>query len=124
MCLVLALGVIALAEQTLNGVITKVEGDKVTFKTGMFNKETKKFEYGDPVTLTVTDKVTVAKGTFNKETKMFEAGDAIADGLKATQFKDIGDKGVRATIITDGDKDKKDPTGKITKILTIEKKGK
>jgi hypothetical protein len=125
LALVLCLGFVAVGEQTFRATITKVDGDSVTFKviTG-FNKETKTVEYGDPVTLKVGDKVVVAKGTFNKETKMVEPGDAIEGGLKAETFTKIGDKGVRATIITDGDKDAKDPKGAITKILTGGGKGK
>jgi hypothetical protein len=54
--------------------------------------------------MTVAEKVKVVKGKFNKDTKTTEAGEDIAEGLKAPQFTSIGEKGVRATIITKGDK--------------------
>jgi hypothetical protein len=95
---VLALCVgIALAEE-LQGVITKVEGKKVTFT------EMKGKEKGDTKTLTVSDKLKVVKGKFNKETKAVEVGDAIEGGLKADVFANISEKGVRAQIVTEGDK--------------------
>lgn len=81
------------------GMITKVEGGKVTFT------EFKGKEKGDAKTMPVSDKVKVVKGTFNKETKKMEAGAAIEGGLKNEMFsKDkIGEKGVFATIVTDKD---------------------
>jgi hypothetical protein len=122
--LVFCIGLVALADQTFRVNITKIDGDKVTFKVGTKNPETKKTEYGDPVTLTVTEKVAVTKGKFNMETKKLEAGDAIEGGLKAEQFTKIGDKGVGATITTDGDEKEKEPKGKIKGIITFGGKGK
>jgi hypothetical protein len=89
---------LSLADE-IRAVITKVEGNKVTFA------ETKgKGEKGESRTLTAADNVKVVKGTYNKDTKKLEAGDAIAEGLKGEPFSNIGEKGVRATVITDGDK--------------------
>ena len=80
--------------------ITKVDGDKVTF-----NASTKDNKVDDK-TLPAADKIKVSKGNFNKETKKVEAGDAIEGGLKNEMFTKIGDKGLRATIITDTDNKK------------------
>jgi hypothetical protein len=104
--LILVLGVgITLAEE-IRGIITKVDGGKVTFVKVKFNKETKKVEKGDEQTLPVADNVKVVKGTFNKETKKLEAGEAVDGGLKNEMFSKISDKGVGATIITDADNKK------------------
>ena len=103
---VLALcGGITLADE-ISGIISKVDGGKVTFAKSTFNKETKKVEKGDSQTLPVADGVKVVSAKFNKETKKFEAGDALEGGLKNKVFAEIGEKGVRATIITDGDNKK------------------
>ena len=95
---VLALCVgIAVADE-IQAIITKVEGDKVTFN------EVKGKEKGAEKTLPVVDNVKVVKGKFNKDTKKFEAGDAISDGLKSELFTKIGEKGVQATIVTEDSK--------------------
>src|SRR5262245_27881052 len=78
---------ITLADE-IRAVITKVDGDKVTFA------ETKgKGEKGDEKTLSATG-AKVVKGKFNKETKKMEAGDALEGGLKNEMFSKIGEKGV------------------------------
>jgi hypothetical protein len=92
---VIGLGV-AMADE-FGAVITKVDGDKVTFK------KAKKGEVGEEMTLPVTANAKITKGTFNTETKKLEAGDAIESGLKNEQFTKIGEKGLRATITTDAD---------------------
>jgi hypothetical protein len=82
----------------IRAVITKVDGDKVTFY------ESKgKGEKGDEKTLPVAKDAKILHGKFNKETKKLEAGDKIEDGLKDKTFTSIGEKGVRALIITDDD---------------------
>jgi hypothetical protein len=81
----------------LRGVITKVEGGKITFT------EMKGKEKGDEKTFTVDEKVKVVKGKFNKDTKAIEAGDDIENGLKNEMFTKIGEKGVRASVVTDSD---------------------
>ncbi|HEY7427075.1 MAG TPA: hypothetical protein VH682_22765 [Gemmataceae bacterium] len=94
--LVLFAGV-AFADE-IRAVITKVDGNKVTFAP------TKgKGQKGDEQTLPVATGVKVVKGKFNKETKKVEAGDDIAEGLKHKMFSNISEKGVRATIVTDAD---------------------
>jgi hypothetical protein len=94
---------IALADE-FTAVITKVEGNKVTFAKTKFDKETKKLEKGSEETLPVSDKVKVVKGKRNKETKKVEAGDEIEGGLKNEKLtKAISDKGLNAVIITDND---------------------
>src|SRR5438128_1689832 len=108
--LVLCLGIAVAAEY--RAVITKVEGDKVTFAP------TKKGEKGEEKTLPVADSVKVVKGKFNQDTKKFEAGDAIDDGLKNKMFSSIGEKGIGALIVTDDD-DKK-----ITEIRIMKGRGK
>jgi hypothetical protein len=97
---VVVLGVfvgVAMADE-IRAIIIKVDGDKVTFAE---NKG--KGERGDEKTLPVSDKVKVVKGKFNAETKKLEAGDAIEKGLKNEMFGKIGDKGMRAVVITDKD---------------------
>jgi hypothetical protein len=97
--LVLCVG-FTLADE-IRAIITKVDGDKVTFA------EFKgKGEKGESKTLPVDAKVKVVKGKFDKETKKMEAGDPIEGGLKNKMFTEIGEKGVFATIITDKDNKK------------------
>ncbi|HXG12633.1 MAG TPA: hypothetical protein VNK04_22945 [Gemmataceae bacterium] len=102
--LVLCVG-LTLADE-FRAVITKVEGDKVTFTKTKFDPETKKLEKGQPTTLPVAANVKVVKAKFNPETKKFDAGDPIEGGLKNKMFTDIQEKGVPATIITDADNKK------------------
>lgn len=87
---------LAMADE-FTAVITKVDGDKVTFHKTKFNKEEKKVEKGAAETLPAKADVKVVKGTPAKGGKV-EAGDAIEGGLKAVK---IGEKGVNARIITD-----------------------
>jgi len=101
---------VALSE-TYNGFITSVKDGKVTFTPGKFNKEEKKFEKGEPMTLPVAADVKVSRGMFDKEAKKFKAGDPIEGGLKNAMFEKIGDKGLFAAITTDED------NKKITEIL-------
>ncbi len=98
---VLGLGVSITLAAEIRAVITKVDGDKVTFAE---NKG--KGEKGPAQTLPVADNVKVVKGKFNKDTKKTEAGDAIEGGLKNKMFSTISDKGVGATIVTDADNKK------------------
>ncbi len=100
-------GGIALAEE-IRGVITKVDGDKVTFAKTMFNKDTKKLEREKEQTLPVDEKVKVVKMKFNKDTKKSEPDGEVEKGLKNEMFsKDkIGEKGVNATVVTDKDNKK------------------
>jgi hypothetical protein len=93
--LVVGFGV-AMADE-FRATITKVEGDKVTFKKG------KKGEEGEAMTLPVAKNAKVTKGMFNSDTMKFEAGAALDKGLKNEVFTKLGADGVRATIITDKD---------------------
>lgn len=93
--LVLIVSVGFVLADEIRAVITKVEGNKITFR------ELKgKGQKGDEQTLPVSSKVKVVKGKYNKETKSLEAGDELEGGLKHKMFSDISEKGVRATIIT------------------------
>ena len=82
----------------IRAIITKVDGTNVTFAEAK-----KKGEKGEEKTLPVADNVKVVKGKFNQDTKKLEAGDEISDGLKNEMFSSdkIGEKGLRATIVTD-----------------------
>jgi hypothetical protein len=82
--------------EEFRATITKVDGGKVTFF-----KNKGKGEKGEEGTLPVADKVKVLKTKFNKETMKAEAGDPIEDGLKNEMFTKIGERGLRATIVTD-----------------------
>jgi hypothetical protein len=102
------LGFVAADEFT--GIVTKIDGDKVTyFKTKKGKKD------GDAITTEAVKDVKVNKGT--KDGKKWVAGDAIEGGLKAKPFEKIDEeKGVLVRIITDDDKKN------ITQILVIGKK--
>ncbi|MBL8795347.1 MAG: hypothetical protein JNM56_15695 [Planctomycetia bacterium] len=88
----------SLAEE-LRGVISKIDGNKITF-----SERKSKDEKGPEQTLTVADKVKVVKAKFNKETKKLEAGEELEGGLKNEMFSKIGEKGLFATVVTDDDK--------------------
>ena len=107
----LAVGVgLGLAEE-IRGVITKVDGKNVTFA------ESKgKGERGAEKTMAVADNVKILKGKYNQETKKLDAGDPLEGGLKNEALTRIDEKGVRATVITDG--------GKITEIRIGGRRGK
>jgi len=92
--LALAVGVTLAAE--IRGVITKIDGDKVTFTEMKKGKEK-----GDTKTLPLAPGAKVVKGKFDKTTKTFTAGDALEGGVKNKMFSKIGDKGVGAVIVTD-----------------------
>jgi hypothetical protein len=101
---VLALGVgVAFADE-IRAVITKVEGNKVTFAP--IEGKGKDAKKGEEKTMTAVKDVKVFKAKFNKDTKKIEAGDPIDEGLKADVFKKIGDKGRFAIIVTDNDNKK------------------
>jgi hypothetical protein len=104
----------AFAEE-IRAVITEVKDGKVTFaKMEGKGKDAKK---GESQTLPAADDIKVVKGMFNKETMKVEEGDAIEGGLKNEMFTKIdAEKGMRATVTTDG--------GKVTKIVIAKGKGK
>jgi hypothetical protein len=101
--LVLCVG-ITLAEE-FRAVITKVDGDKVTFAKTKFDKDTKKLEKGASETLPVADKVKVTKSKFDKDTKKAVTED-LDKGLKNEMFSKIDEKGISAQIVTDADNKK------------------
>lgn len=107
--LVLCVGV-AFADELI-GRITKVEGNKVTF-TEFKGKGQK----GEEQTLPVVKGVKVVKGKFNFKEKSFEEEGALEGGLKHKMFKDIGEKGVFAQIVTEDNK--------IKEIRVMQRKGK
>jgi len=88
---------VALAEE-FNATITKIDGSKVTF-----SKNLKKGEKGESMTLPATKDVKVVAGKYNKDTKTVEAGEALAGGLTNEKLSSIGEKGVRAHIVTSDD---------------------
>lgn len=97
--LVLSVG-IAFADE-IRGVITKVDGNKVTFhKMEGRGKDATK---GPEQTLPAVKNVKVVKAKFNPETKKAEVGDALEGGLSHKMFSNIGERGVRATLVTDAD---------------------
>jgi hypothetical protein len=110
--LVLSVGVVFADE--INAVITKVEGNKVTFAP--LEGKGKDAKRGEEKTMTVAKDVKVVKGKFNKETKKIEAGDELEGGLKHKMFTEIPEKGRRAMIVTDN--------GKIKEILIFGGRGK
>src|SRR5262245_27300742 len=107
-CLGLCVG-ITLADE-FGAIITKVEGNKVTFSKAKFDPDTKKFEKSDPMTLPTADNVKVVQGKFNKDTKKTEACALVEGGLKNKTFTEMPEKGLFATIVTD------DGNKKITEI--------
>jgi len=110
----LVLGASVAVGEEFGASIRKVDGGKVTF--AKFDRETKK--PGEEMTLPVADKVKVVRARFNKDEKKFEAGDALEGGLTNERFKNLGEKGVFAFIITDAD------NKQITEIRVFDFKGK
>ncbi|HEY7308343.1 MAG TPA: hypothetical protein VH643_03170 [Gemmataceae bacterium] len=100
--LVLFVGV-AFAEE-IRGVITKVDGNKVTFAP--LEGKGKDAKKGDEKTLSVADNVKVIETKFNREEKKVEVVGNLEGGLKHKMFDKIGEKGLRATIVTDSDNKK------------------
>jgi hypothetical protein len=89
----------ALADEFF-ALITKVEGDRVTFH------RVKKMEKGDEMTLPATDAKVTTGGKFSKETKKVEGAENLPQGLKNDRFRNIGEKGMFARITTDEDNKK------------------
>ena len=97
--LVLSVGVVFADE--FGALITKVEGNKVTFYP--FEGKGKDAKKGEEKTMKTAKDVRVVKGKFNKETKMFETGDENEGGLKHKMFTEIPEKGMFSRITTDDD---------------------
>ena len=109
---VLAVGISVAVAEEMNGFITKVDGNKITFKKG-FKEETKE--------LTLADNVKVKNATTKKVEDKVEVivGEDLKDGLKNERFtKNRFGVGVFSQIITNDD-------GKVTEIRVFPKaKGK
>src|SRR5262245_48672192 len=98
--IVLLVGIGFVTADEWTGVITKVDGTKITFqKTKKANKKTE--NDGDPVTIEASKDVKVNKGTLKKG--VAEVGDAIEGGLKNDMFSKIGAKGIQARLTTADD---------------------
>ena len=97
--LVLLLSVGFVFADEIRAIITKVEGNKVTFA-----ERKGKGEKGEEQTLPVAKDVKIVKGKFNKETKKVEAGDPLEGGLQNKMFSEIPEKGIGALIVTEGKK--------------------
>ncbi len=95
---VVAVTVGLVTAEEFRATIKKVDGKNVTINKG--TKDTK----AEDETLVADENVKVLNGKFNKDTKKLEPGDPIEGGLANSKFKDIGEKGLRATIITDNNK--------------------
>jgi hypothetical protein len=92
------------AAEEFGAMITKVDGDNVTFYKTQFKGG--KLEKGKPTTLTARDaKVYQGKIQFNKEEKKIDIvpGDAIEGGLKNELFKLTGKASLTARITTSDD---------------------
>jgi hypothetical protein len=111
---VLAFSVGVLSAAELTGIITKVDGSKITFKEAKKGDDGKfiKGEYGAEKTLTVAKDAKVMKGA-----KKGEEPTALAGGLTNDMFKNIPEKGVRARITTDN-------SNTVTEIVILGGKGK
>jgi len=107
-----SVGVLSAAEMT--GIITKVDGSKITFKEAKKGDDGKfiKGEYGTAKELTVVKDAKVMKGA-----KKGEEPTALSGGLTNDMFKNIGEKGVRARITTND-------SDMVTEIVILGGKGK
>jgi len=104
--LAFSVGLVFAAE--IRGVITKVSADGKTITFGKFDRETKSIT--DEKEYTVSSSVKVLKGKRNPDTKKLEAGEELQGGLSNDMFKNIGKRGVFATITTDD-------SGNVTQIV-------
>jgi hypothetical protein len=91
--------------ETFYSKILKVEGNKITYQKIILGKPAKFF---DPATTETVKEVSVLVASKSKKD-----AEALKDGLANPIFKDIGEKGIRAWIIT---ADVGDNIGKITQV--------
>jgi hypothetical protein len=95
---VLLAGIGFVMADEIRGVITKVDGNKVTIqKTKKVDKKTE--NDGEPITIEAAKDVKVNKGMGAKGGKV-EVGDAIEGGLKNEMFSKIPGKGLNAQVTT------------------------
>ena len=99
--LVLVLSAGFVFAEEIRAVITKVEGNKVTFAP--IEGKGKDAKKGEEKTLPVSKDLKVVGMKFNPDTKKAEPGDPIEGGLKHKMFTAISEKGVRGVIVTDPD---------------------
>jgi len=103
--------------ETFFAKVTKVEGNKVTYQKGTFDKDTKKFTYGDATTTEAIKDVPVTKGGGFGGKAGGKKGEALEKGLANEMFTTIDkEKGVtaRITIAEEGDN-----KGKISEVSTF-----
>jgi hypothetical protein len=103
------------AAEEFGAMITKVDGDNVTFYKTQ-GKPGEKPQKGEETTLTAKNaKIFEGKIQFNKEQKNVEIlpGDAIEGGLKNDVFKLVGKASIAARITTSDD------NKSITRILSL-----
>ena len=98
---VMAVAITFVAADEYTGVITKIDGNNITFQK-MKGKGKKAEKDGDPITLTVNSDTKYVGGKYDKDAKKFVEGDPIKDGIKNEMFttKFDAEKGVRATVTT------------------------
>jgi hypothetical protein len=110
---VMLVGIGFVMAEEWNGIITKVDGNKITFqKTKKVNKKAE--NDGDPVTIEAAKDVKVNNGTVKKG--VATVGDPIEGGLKNDMFSKIGAKGVQARLTTSDD------NKSVTQVLVVGKK--
>jgi hypothetical protein len=110
---VMLVGIGFVMAEEWNGIITKVDGNKITFqKTKKVNKKAE--NDGDPVTIEAAKDVKVNTGTVKKG--VATVGDPIEGGLKNDMFSKIGAKGVQARLTTSDD------NKSVTQVLVVGKK--
>lgn len=90
---VVAFSVGVLSGAEMLGVITKVDGSKITFKEG--KKGDNGFEFGTEKTYTVAKDAKILKGA-----KKGDEPTALAGGLTNDMFKNIPEKGLFARVTT------------------------
>jgi hypothetical protein len=120
-CILIILGLGPVVAEEFGAMITRVEGNKVTFHKTQFKKGEKPRK-GKAVTLSARNaKVYKAKIQFNKEKKTIEilAGEPLEGGLKHEVFTELTGKASIAARITTA-KDNKS----ITRILVLKSGGK
>jgi len=90
---VVAFSVGVLSGAEMIGVITKVDGNKITFKEG--KKGDNGLEFGEAKTYTVAKDAKILKGG-----KKGDEPTPLTGGLTNDMFKNIGEKGVFARVTT------------------------
>jgi hypothetical protein len=102
--LVMMLSIGFVCADDFGAIITKVDGDKITFQKYKKAKPGEKAEKdGEPVTVVVDKEVKIAKSKFDPDKKMV-VEEAVVGGLKSETFTKIDEKkGLAVRIKTKGD---------------------